>query len=104
VARPRSRRLELEQARAIERQAAEASHAAAGESLQKINARLTKLRAEEARRCRAALSRRPIRCEPPLLDALTVEPGFEGGAGAAFGDELEASSDRGAPVTGCRSA
>src|SRR6185436_7163868 len=35
---------------------------------------------------------------PPLLDALTVEPGFEKALGAAFSDELEASSDRGAPV------
>src|SRR6185437_413597 len=35
---------------------------------------------------------------PPLLDALTVEPGFETALGAAFGEDLEASSDRGAPV------
>ncbi|HEU5096308.1 MAG TPA: chromosome segregation protein SMC, partial [Reyranella sp.] len=33
-----------------------------------------------------------------LLDALTVEPGFEKALGAAFGEELEASSDRGAPL------
>ncbi|HYR67037.1 MAG TPA: AAA family ATPase [Reyranella sp.] len=97
VAKAEAERLELEEARAIERQAAEASHAAAGESLQKINARLTKLRAEEAG-VAAALKSAADSLWPPLLDALTVEPGFEAALGAAFGDELEASSDRGAPV------
>ncbi len=97
VAKAEVERLELEQARAIERQAAEASHAAAGESLQKINARLTKLKAEEAG-VAAALKSAADSLWPPLLDALTVEPGFEAALGAAFGDELEASSDRGAPV------
>jgi len=81
----------------MERQAAEASQAAAGERLQKINARLTKLKAEEAG-VAAALKSAADSLWPPLLDALTVEPGFEAALGAAFGDELEASSDRGAPV------
>ena len=66
-------------------------------SLQKTNARLTKLRAEEAG-VAAALKSAANSLWPPLLDALTVEPGFEKALGAAFGDELEASSDRGAPV------
>ena len=48
VARAEAERIEMEQARAAERQAAERSHAAAAELLQKANARLTKLRAEEA--------------------------------------------------------
>ena len=87
----------MERARAAEREAAEASHAAAAESLQKVNARLTKLRAEEAG-VAAALKSAADSLWPPLLDALTVEPGFEAALGAAFGDELEASSDRGAPV------
>ncbi len=87
----------MERARAAERQAAEASHATAVETLQKTNARLTKLRAEEAG-VAAALKSAADSLWPPLLDALTVEPGFEKALGAAFGDELEASSDRGAPV------
>ncbi len=97
VAKAEAERQDMERARAAERQAAEASHAAAVETLQKTNARLTKLRAEEAG-VAAALKSAANSLWPPLLDALTVEPGFEKALGAAFGDELEASSDRGAPV------
>ncbi|NQW54658.1 MAG: AAA family ATPase [Rhodospirillales bacterium] len=97
VAKAEAERLDMERARAAERQAAEASHAVAVETLQKTNARLTKLRAEEAG-VAAALKSAADSLWPPLLDALTVEPGFEKALGAAFGDELEASSDRGAPV------
>ncbi|HJP22509.1 MAG: chromosome segregation protein SMC [Alphaproteobacteria bacterium] len=35
---------------------------------------------------------------PPLIDAITVEPGFETALGAALGDELGYSADAGAPV------
>src|SRR6185312_7880607 len=35
---------------------------------------------------------------PPLLDAVNVQPGYEKALGAAFGEDLEASSDRGAPT------
>lgn len=35
---------------------------------------------------------------PPLVDALTVEPGYETALGAALGDDLSVSSDTGAPV------
>jgi chromosome segregation protein len=97
VAKAEAERQDMERARAAERQAAEASHATAVETLQKTNARLTKLRAEEAG-VAAALKSAADSLWPPLLDALTVEPGFEKALGAAFGDELEASSDRGAPV------
>lgn len=97
VAKAEAERQDMERARAAERQAAEASHAAAVETLQKTNARLTKLRAEEAG-VAAALKSAADSLWPPLLDALSVEPGFEKALGAAFGDELEASSDRGAPV------
>ncbi len=97
VAKAEAERLDMERARAAEREAAEASHAAAVETLQKTNARLTKLRAEESG-VAAALKSAANSLWPPLLDALTVEPGFEKALGAAFGDELEASSDRGAPV------
>ncbi|MBX9946642.1 MAG: chromosome segregation protein SMC, partial [Reyranella sp.] len=97
VARAEAERIDMERARAAERQAAEASHAAAVEVVQKTNARLTKLRAEEAG-VAAALKSAADSLWPPLLDAVSVEPGFEKALGAAFGDELEASSDRGAPV------
>jgi len=97
VAKAEAERIETEHARAGERQAAEASHAIAAETLQKSNARLTKLRAEEGGLA-AALKSAADSLWPPLLDALTVEPGFETALGAAFGEDLEASSDRGAPV------
>ncbi|MBS0538198.1 MAG: AAA family ATPase [Proteobacteria bacterium] len=97
VAKAEAERIETERARAGERQAAEASHAAATETLQKTNARLTKLRAEEGGLA-AALKSAADSLWPPLLDALTVEPGFETALGAAFGEDLEASSDRGAPT------
>jgi chromosome segregation protein len=97
VAQAEAERLDMERARAAERQAAEASHVTANETLQKVNARLTKLRAEEAG-VAAALKSAADSLWPPLLDALTVDPGFEKALGAAFGEELEASSDRGAPI------
>ena len=97
VARAEAERIEMEHARAAERQAAEASYAAANEMLQKANARLTKLRAEEAG-VAAALKSAAGSLWPPLLDAVTVAPGFEKALGAAFGEDLEASSDRGAPT------
>ena len=97
VARAEAERLDMEKARVAERQAAEASFAAANDTLQKINARLTKLRAEESG-VAAALKSAANSLWPPLLDAITVEPGFEKALGAAFGEELEASSDRGAPI------
>jgi chromosome segregation protein len=96
VAKAEAERIDMEQARAAERTAAEASHAGAAEVLQKSNAKLTKLRAEESG-VAAALKSAANSLWPPLLDALTVEPGFEKALGAAFGEDLEASSDRGAP-------
>ncbi len=35
---------------------------------------------------------------PPLLDAVTVEPGYEAALGAALGDDLSAPADEAAPV------
>ncbi len=35
---------------------------------------------------------------PPLIDALGVEPGFEGALGAALGDEIEIPIDEAAPI------
>ena len=35
---------------------------------------------------------------PPIVDALTVAPGYEAALGAALGDDLEASADVGAPL------
>jgi chromosome segregation protein len=35
---------------------------------------------------------------PPLIDALSVKPGYEAALGAALGDDLQASADSGAPL------
>ncbi len=35
---------------------------------------------------------------PPIIDTLKVEPGYETALGAALGDDLDASSDKGAPL------
>ncbi len=35
---------------------------------------------------------------PPLIDAVTVEPGLEGALGTALGDDLSAATDEAAPV------
>ena len=35
---------------------------------------------------------------PAIVDDLKVEPGYETALGAALGDDLEASSDAGAPM------
>src|SRR4029078_4083081 len=69
----------------------------AAEALQAMSARLTKLRAEEAG-VAAALKSAADSLWHPLLDALTVDPAFEKALAAAFGEELEAWSDRGAPI------
>ena len=35
---------------------------------------------------------------PPLVDQITVQPGYEAALGAALGEDIEASADEGAPV------
>ncbi|MBM3644351.1 MAG: hypothetical protein FJX02_08430 [Alphaproteobacteria bacterium] len=90
-------RVSMERARAAERGAAEAAHETARAAARTVEANLTKLRAEEAG-IAAALKSDAESLWPPLIDALTVEAGWETALGAAFGDDLEASSDGGAPV------
>ena len=97
VAAAEAARIETERLKAADRQAAEFRHAEAADAAQAIGARLTKLKAEEAG-VAASLQSAADSLWPPLLDALNVEPGFEKALGAAFGDDLEASSDRGAPA------
>jgi chromosome segregation protein len=97
IAAAETDRLGTEQARAVELRAAESIAAERAAAAQKVSARVTKLRAEEAG-IAAALESAKRSLWPPLLDALSVEAGFEKALGAAFGEELEASYDRGAPI------
>ncbi len=86
-----------DQARIVERQAAEQSLAKAAEIAQRAAGRATRLKAEESG-IAAALSSARDSLWPPMIDAIGVAAGFETALGAALGDELEASPDRGAPV------
>lgn len=93
----------LEGARA-DREAAELKRADAQEAtaeavsaLQNANAERTRLHAEEQ-----ALAKILAAAEddlwPPLVDALTVEPGFEVALGTALGEDLSVPADEAAPA------
>ena len=97
MAQADAERQSAEQARAAERLAAENIAAKIADALQKANGRVTRLKAEESG-IAAALQSAANSLWPPLIDALTVEPGYEKALGAALGDDLEASYDRGAPI------
>jgi chromosome segregation protein len=96
-ARAEADRLECERARAAERLAAENVAARVADAVHKASARVTRLKAE-ASGIEAALRSAAGSLWPPLIDALCVAPGYEAALGAAFGEDLEASSDRGAPL------
>ena len=96
-----------EQAMENAREAAEASgaaHAAAREREQTARQALQDEESQQAKR-RAeieALSRvlEPAEADiwPPMIDSVTVEPGYEAALGAALGDDLNAPPDEAAPV------
>ncbi|MEQ8193898.1 MAG: AAA family ATPase [Rhodospirillales bacterium] len=75
------------------RDAVNASTAAFHEAQQ----RLTSLEAEE-RALADMIETGPGDLFPPLIDAVTVEPGLEAALGAALGDDLTAPADEPAPV------
>ncbi|MGP1396370.1 MAG: chromosome segregation protein SMC [Inquilinaceae bacterium] len=79
------------------RHAAEAEHETAREALQSAETALAKLNAE-ADALRAVLSQGDPDLFPPMIDAVTVEDGYEAAFGAAFGDEVGAPLDTAAPV------
>jgi len=97
LARAEADRLDCERARAAERLAAENHAAKIADTVHKAAARVTRLKAEESG-IAAALRSAAGSLWPPLIDALTVAPGYETALGAAFGEDLEASYDRGAPL------
>jgi chromosome segregation protein len=74
-----------------------AAEAAARESLQAAQSAHDRLAAEAAALSTLfADSRSDL--WPPLIDSLTVDPGFEAALGVALGDDLTASADAGAPL------
>ncbi len=80
-----------------ERQAAAAQEAALRETLQGAQAKRTQVRAE-VNALSAIFADSESDMWPPLIDALTVAPGYEQALGAALGEDLQASTDVGAPV------
>jgi len=85
-------------------EAAEAAHAAARaqESAARGPAAQAAGRADraqtEARTLRKLLTSDSARAFPPVVDLLTVSPGYEAALGAALGDDLEASVEPAAPA------
>lgn len=66
-------------------------------TLQEADTRLARLRAEEEA-LSALLTVGDPDLWPPMIDALSVEPGYELAIAAALGDDLNAPSDEAAPV------
>ena len=77
--------------------AAQAAADAVRPELQQIEAALNRLEAE-AQTLSRVLNHGGASKWPAIVDELKVSPGFETALGAALGDDLEASSDAGAPL------
>src|SRR5690606_37179777 len=78
-------------------QEAQAALEAARPALQEIEKTLNRLEAE-AQTLRRFLNAGGVSLGPAIVDQLTVASGYETALGAALGDDLEASSDAGAPL------
>ncbi|HVW92868.1 MAG TPA: AAA family ATPase [Devosia sp.] len=76
---------------------AEAAVEAARPALQQVEGALGRLEAE-AQTLARLIGKAGESLWPPILDTLKVLPGYERALGAAFGDDLEASADSGAPI------
>ena len=87
-------RFQATEARRVETAAAET---ASREALQAGQSDVTRLAAEESGLARL-LAVNEDDLWPPLIDAVTVTPGWEKALGAALGDDLSVSADSAAPV------
>jgi chromosome segregation protein len=83
----------VEQARSVTAEA----EAAARAKLQEAQAAQTRIAAEE-KALVALLAANQTDLWPPLVNAVTVTPGYEAALGAALGEDLAASADAGAPL------
>jgi chromosome segregation protein len=79
------------------RRAATATEQAAREASLAAESQAARLRAEQ-RALAAVLAPGQQGLWPAILDALTVEPGYEAALGAAFGDDLNVPAEDSAPV------
>jgi chromosome segregation protein len=76
---------------------ARAGEARAGDAAREAQARRAKLAAEEQALVEL-LGAHEAGLWPPVIDAVTVAPGFEAALGAALGDDLSAPTDEAAPL------
>jgi chromosome segregation protein len=79
------------------REDAIASEGQARDPLQEADKALSNLKAE-AKASRDLLGANDAELWPPLIDALSVKPGYEKALGAALGDDLNAPNDSAAPI------
>ena len=79
------------------RETAQGSEAVARDVAQDARTELEKLRAEE-RALADLLSDEDQDMWPPVVDAISVDPGFETALGAALGEDLNNSADEAAPI------
>ena len=79
------------------RASAQSDETAAREALEEPEAVRSRLAAEESALA-GLLASDSSEIWPPLIDAVTVEAGFEAALGAALGDDLSAPLDEGAPL------
>ncbi len=84
---------ELDNARAAAADAAEKAR----EALQTVESQRARIRAEQ-HALEDLLKAGEQDMWPPLVDQITVDPGFEAALGAALGDDLIAPADEGAPI------
>ena len=80
-----------------ERAACESTERTARDGLQAAETLRDRLRAEEAALA-SILESGATPSGPPVFDEIRVDAGFEAALGAAFGDELSASTDESAPI------
>ena len=86
-----------QEAAEAERQAKAQAEQAARDAWQGVQGELTRLKAEEAGLTKL-LKIDESNLFPPLIDQVTVEPGYEKALGAALADELNAATDPNAPM------
>jgi chromosome segregation protein len=79
-----------------QRQTAQSAEGVAREAAQKLEAAATRLAAEGAGLAKL-LAIDENNLWPPMIDAVTVQPGYEKALGAALGEDLTAASDTAAP-------
>ncbi len=88
---------EAAEAAELARLEAQGAEAASRDALQDLEKELGRIGGEETA-LRRLLTKEDDDLWPPLIDAVTVEAGYEAALGAALGEDLDVPADTGAPV------